>query len=317
MTNVSCNIIDDVIRLREAITQKDENLINGILSRTEDPELVSKNLRYCLSNYRKTFKGLDHSEMSSIWAIPIVIHKDANQIVATENGQIAVVDAAVRMMIRKLFGPEYRITCQGGLIHADALSEMSLLDQAALLGCLAGDEQYAEVQPTIPLQMSLANRIESGKEPELMFILGAASRVNRVISIPTLTIRQMEGFQRELKGRICLHSKKHFIDAQNIQIGSISTIAEAYEQGTKILIKSLATKYKTTNPKLVCSGSSNFSIIIGIFNDSMEFESRSLGFNTTLVSMQEIENIFQYAVEISSIEPNHLIKNDNKLAGYH
>ena len=317
MTNVSCNIIDDVIRLREAITQKDEDRINGILSRTEDPELVSKNLRYCLSNYRKTFKGLDHSEMSSIWAIPIIIYKDANQVVATESGQIAVVDAAVRMMIRKLFGPEYRITCQGGLIHADALAEMSLLDQAALFGCLAGDEQYAEVQPTIPMQMSLANRIESGKEPELLFILGAASRVNRVISIPTLTIRQKEDFQRELKGRICLHSKKNFIESQNIQIGSISSLAEAYEQGTKILVKSLATKYKTSNPKLVCSGSSNFSIQIGILKDSMDFEARALRLNTTLVSMQEIDNIFKYAKDLGSIESNNHMKIDNKLAGYH
>ena len=317
MTTVSCKTIDDVIRLREAISKSDETQINEILCRTEDPELLSKNLRYSLSIYRKTFKGLDHSEMSSIWAIPIVIYKDANQVVATESGQIAVVDAAVRMMIRKLFGPEYRITCQGGLIHADALAQMSMLDQAALLGCLAGDERFAEVQPTISMQMSLANRIESGNQPELLFILGAAARVNRVISIPALTISEKETFQRELKGRICLHSKKSFIDAQNIQIGKIATLTEAYEEGAKLLIKSLARKYKTSNPKLICSGRSNFSVQIGLLSDSRELAVRSLEFNTTQVSMQEIENVFHYADGMSSKEPNSCFELVNKPAEYH
>ena len=296
----------DLVEIMEAFSSRNEKRVAELLDQSERPGDLSRSVRFGFTNYQTEMGGRNFSENSTIWAIPVLIPKACHQFVSTSGNPIKIFDAASRMMVRKAFGAEYKITAFDGLIHADVLSGMPYLAQAVLLGKIAGDQRYEAERVCMEVQQTLCQRIESGEGAELCIIVGAATRYNRAPLMPEMSEIQRFAFANELKGRISLNCTSTTFDAESLQIGSISTLADAYEAGTEMLINYMSRGRVVGEPAISCTSNSNLVMRIGFYMECSEFLVREFPFNTSLISMESVEKIFNRVKGVSSPLPAEL-----------
>ena len=308
MNKVHSGFLGDLIEVRKAFSSRNEERIAELMDKSESPSELSRSIRFGFTNYWTEVEGLSFSEVSTIWAIPILIPKACNQFVSTSGNPIKIFDAASRMMVRKAFGAEYRISAFDGLIHADVLSGMPYLAQAALLGKIAGDQQYEGEKVCMEVQQSLSQRIEDGEGVELCLMVGSATRYNRQPGIPKMSDAQRYAFASELKGRIALNSNTKRVDVNAIAVGPISTLADAYEIGVGMLMEAMACDRIVGEPVISCTSNSNLIMRVGFYKEFSELLVREFPFNTSLVPMEAVENLFNRAKNMSKPLPAELQK---------
>lgn len=308
--------IGEILQFKAALEERDGKLIASIIDDSTDAISLCDSVRYGLTNYKKSFDGLEHNEFSSIWAIPVVIRNRSNNLISTKGAPIQVVDNSMRYRLKGIFGADHRLTCLSGLLHADVGSEMGVLDQAVLLGTLAGDDRYECDKPSMIVDLQLAERIKSGGQPELALIIGSASRYNRMPKFPSMTDIERTNFQEDMKARISFSADSVDFNKSLCRVGEISCLADAFEDGAKMLIDEIASVNNIDS--VACSSSSNnlFNIRIRYQSDIGEILSRKISLSTTLVSMEAIVRVYQYA-EMSCKQIISLSELERPLSVFH
>lgn len=297
------NFIDELVAIKEAFTSRDEVKVSELLDKSESHVELSRSVRFGLTNYQAELEGGNFTEVSTIWAIPVLIPKSCNHFVSTSGNPIKLFDSASRMMVRKAFGAEYKIAAFEGLIHADVLTGMPYIAQAALLGKIAGDQRYESETVCMEVQQSICERIEAGEGAELCFMVGSATRYNRTPQIPKMSGIRKLSFDNELKGRISINCKSDSFDHRTIRLGPIATLAEAYEVGSEMLLSHMSEGRTVGLPAISCTSSSNLIIRVGFYKESSDLLIREFPFNTALISMDSVENLFNYVKRLSNDLP--------------
>ncbi|MEQ6436298.1 hypothetical protein V8Z74_14890 [Comamonas sp. w2-DMI] len=287
--------IGSILELRAALTAGDDEKIEALLGSECGRDLLGHSLRFALCNYVKETEGLAHTINAVIWAVPVLIYRAASSFVSTGGQAIEVIDNDARRMIMKYFGHDCRIRNFSGVMHADLISGMEISNQAKFFGAMAEDARFDGVMPTFKMPLELAERIESGMEPELCFIVGSASRINRMPKFNEQTLVERERFSREMQGRLALHSMMKLPSTSDIRVGAISNLADAYEEGMKFLIQHLADTCLTGRPYATLTSSHNFIIRFSVMTEGARLYKRELHLNTSLVSMEAIRRIFEFA----------------------
>ena len=306
MNKERSDFLGDLVEIKEAFSSRNEKRIAELMDKSESPSELSRSVRFSFTNYQAEVEGLRLSEVSKIWAIPILIPNACNQFVSTNGNPIKIFDAASRMLVRKAFGAEYRISAFDGLIHADVLSGMPYLAQAALLGKIAGDQRYESDRVCMEVQQSLSQRIEAGEGAELCLMVGSATRYNRQPIIPNMSEEQNYAFASEMKGRIALNSNSKMFDINTISVGPISSLSDAYEVGMGMLLENMASERIVGEPVIGCTSNSNLVMRVGFYKEFTDLMVREFPFNTSLVTMDALEKLFNRVTGLSGKLPAEL-----------
>ena len=86
MNKVHSGFLGDLIEVRKAFSSRNEERIAELMDKSESPSELSRSIRFGFTNYWTEVEGLSFSEVSTIWAIPILIGVVAQMPVAAEVG---------------------------------------------------------------------------------------------------------------------------------------------------------------------------------------------------------------------------------------
>lgn len=295
MNNYQSENIQKILELRAALGEGDDVKIEEILSTDSGKDHLGHSLRFALLNYVKETKGLSHTTNAVIWAVPVLIHRNASNFLSVGGESVELIDHESKKQVLRYFGNDCRVRNLSGVVHADLIGTMEVSNQAKLFGLLAEDARFDGVAPTMSMTHELAHRIELGMEPELCFILGSVSRFNRMPVFNDRNHSERTRFAEELKGRLALLSKMRMPVTNEIEVGEICNVGMAYESGMKLLIRHVASTYKTSKPIATASSSHNFVIRFGVQDHDGRIFKRDLHLNTSLVPMDAVCRIFEFA----------------------
>jgi hypothetical protein len=297
------NYFSEVLQMKAALQSGEEGLIEQILDASSDVDALGCALRNAMLNYVSDIAGTSNTSNSTIWAMPVLFRDGANQFISTRENPEVVIDADLRNLIRSHLGAEYSVSSLDGVVHSEALSAMPLIDQSSLFGSLVGDERQNGKRPRILLTEEICSRVEEGLQPELCFVLGAMTRINRRPVISPRNQEDTKRFLEHVKGRLALRAPKRFPSMASIECGAPNELSIAYEQGVMQLITHEANAGMIAKPAVTATSANDFIIRYNVLDGNDRFYTRVLNLNRTWLDIDGIQRVYEHAMSLHTKVP--------------
>ncbi len=301
MNNHNSTYLGRIFELRTALKTAEGEQIEQILDASDEAERLSEVIRNALCNYVKELPGVSHTENSVIWGVPILFRDGLCRFISEDNALVEVIDASTRLRMRKYFGAEYSVTTLGAVVPLSILGCMPISEHAQLFGVLAGDATRSGVKPVMTADEQFLEKLKTSTEPELAFMLGSMTRMNRMPVIKDKTPSEVKELSDEITGRMALHLNK-FPEIGELVCGAPAAFPVAYEEGIKSLIDSLANKYTLGKPAVTCTSSNDFILRMTMLEHGAR-SVRELHLKRSILGMDGIKRLFDYADSNSCVLP--------------
>lgn len=292
MQNTSSPLMGEIIKLRNALSARDQVQVDQLLGSSHNLESLSHSLRYSLAHYCLDVDGVPHTKNSVIWAVPFLLNRNSNRFISTEGGLQKVFTPESRQYVRRVFGLQYEVASYDGLIHSDMLSMMPVTSQAILLNCLVGAGSD-DKQPEIALTKNTAERIEAGAQPELAFMVGSVSRYQRQPDLSLAGLDQM-AFKERMRGQVALQAKDGFIDLSHIVAGVPARLEDAVKAGYEMLLNALACEYSLCDPVVEAIDANTYVLRLQLIAGDIHIE-RSIAMNSSIIGIDAMADIYAYS----------------------
>lgn len=299
MKLITVNKIDmhEMTEIKKALESHNDQRIEDVLSASPDMSTLTDSLRYGIAHFITDVPGTSYTKNSLVWALPILLCTNGNEHMSVDGAMQRVFTEHSRMLVRQLIGPQYEVAAYDGLIHADLLSGLSISDQSEIFKNLFAVGTQEAKCPVFKIKKTVAERVESGLEPEFAMMLGVVSRYNRQPVIAADNEIEILDFKSRMAGTIAMSAKKTFSHASEIICGVPNGLAEAMESGYKMLIDCFSHKFKCSNARVSAIDATSYQLKFDFENADGALKERIIDLKTTLVSHQQISEVWKYAKE--------------------